>query len=173
MQTRAQKEAIVKGLTAKLKDSKAVVFSDFKGMTTKDMTALRREMRSEGLDFGVFKKTLIDIAIKDAGLEMIINDMDGQIAVAVSDTDEVAAAKIISKFGKANDNLKIVAGILGEKAISKDEVAALAKLPSKEEMLARFVGTINAPVSGFVNALAGNLRNLVQVLKAVSDSKQG
>jgi len=66
-----------------------------------------------------------------------------------------------------------VAGILGDKAISKEEVIALAKLPSKEEMLARFVGTINAPVSGFVNALAGNLRNLVQVLKAVSDSKQG
>lgn len=173
MQTRAQKEAIVKDLAAKLKASKAVVFSDFKGMTTKDMTALRREMRSEGLDFGVFKKTLIDIAIKDAGLEMIVNDLDGQIAVAVSDKDEVAAAKIISKFGKANENLKIVAGILGDKAISKEEVAALAKLPSKEELLAKFVGTINAPVSGFVNALAGNLRNLVQVLKAVSDSKQG
>ncbi|NTU66529.1 MAG: 50S ribosomal protein L10 [Candidatus Moranbacteria bacterium] len=173
MQTRAQKEAIVKDLTAKLKNSKAVVFSDFKGMTTKDMTILRREMRAEGLDFGVFKKTLIDIAIKDAGLSMIVNDLDGQIAVAVSGGDEVAAAKIISKFGKANENLKIVAGILGEKVISRDEVIALAKLPSKEEMLAQFVRTINAPVSGFVNALAGNIRNLVQVLKAVSDSKQG
>ena len=172
MQTRAQKEAIVKDLAEKLKGSKAVVFSDFKGMTTKEMTGLRKEMRAEGIDFGVFKKTLIDIAIKDAGLKMTVNDLEGQIAVAVSKGDEVSAAKIISKFAKANENLKIVAGILGEKGLSKDEVIALAKLPSKEELLAKFVGTINAPVSGFVNALAGNLRNLVQVLKAVSDSKE-
>lgn len=172
MQTRSQKEEIVKDLASKLKSSKAVVFSDYKGLGSKEMTALRREMRAQGVSFSVAKKTLVDLALKDAGLEMDALKLEGQIAVAVSDGDEVAAAKIVSQFAKANENLKIAAGILGSKAISKEEVAALAKLPSKEDLLAKFVWTIKAPVSGFANVLAGNLRGLVQVLKAVSDTKQ-
>ena len=71
----------------------------------------------------------------------------------------------------APENLKIVGGILGTKELTAEEVQALAKLPSKEELLAKLVGTLNAPVSGFVNVLAGNLRGLVNVLKAVADSK--
>ena len=75
-------------------------------------------------------------------------------------------------MAKTNENLKIVGGILGKSVLSSQEVMALSKLPSKEELLAKFVGTINAPVSGFVNVLAGNLRGLVNVLKAVADNKQ-
>lgn len=172
MQTRQQKEAIVKDLAEKLKNSKAAVFAEYKGLTVKDITALRKELRSQGVDFKVLKKTLIDLSLKDAGIEAKANELEGQIAIAVSSGDEVAAAKIIANFSKANENLKIAGGILGKDALSKEEVVALSKLPSKEELLAKFVGTINAPVSGFVNALAGNIRNLVQVLKAVSDSKQ-
>ena len=172
MQTRIQKETIVKELTEKLKNSKAVVFSDFKGLSVKNMTSLRRELRSEGVDIKVVKKTLIDIALKDAGISVDTKNMEGQIAIAVSRDDEVVAAKIIAKMAKANENLKIVAGILGKSGLSKEEVVALAKLPSKEELLAKFVGTLNAPISGFVNVLAANLRGLVQVLKAVADAKQ-
>ena len=171
MQTKQQKEAIVKDLAGKLKDSKAVVFSDYKGLTVKDMTALRNDLRKEGVDLKVLKKTLLGIALKDAGIEMDVKKLEGQIAVAVSRNDEVAAAKIIAKMAKANENIKIVGGILGTKELSVAEVDALAKLPSKEELLAKLVGTINAPVSGFVNVLAGNLRGLVTVLKAVSEKK--
>lgn len=171
MQTKSQKKNIVKDLVEKLKDSKAVVFSDYKGLTVKDMTALRKELRNEGVDLKVVKKTLINIALKDAGIDMDAQKMEGQIAVAVSARDEVAAAKIIAKIAKANENVKIIGGILGKNALSKEEVVALSKLPSKEELLAKFVGTINAPVSGFVNVLAGNLRGLVQVLKAIGEAK--
>jgi len=171
MQTKQQKEEVVKDLAKKIKDSKAVVFSDYKGLEVKDMTALRRELKASGVELKVLKKTLIKLALKDAGIEVDVKKLEGQIAVAVSAGDEVAAAKIIAKTAKANENLKIVGGILGVKEMSAEEVNALAKLPSKEELLAKLVGTLNAPVSGFVNVLAGNLRGLVQVLKAVSEVK--
>ncbi len=171
MQTKGQKKELVKELADKLKDSKAVVFSDYKGLQVKDLTALRKELREAGVELKVLKKTLINLALKDAGIEADVKKMEGQIALAVSSEDEVVAAKIIAKAAKANENLKIVGGILGVKELSAAEVNALAKLPSKEELLAKFVGSINAPVSGFVNVLAGNLRGLMNVLKAVADAK--
>ena len=171
MQTRQQKEQLVKDLAEKIKDSKAAVFSDFKGLTVKKLTDLRRELREHGVDFQVLKKTLITIALRDAGIEMDAKNLSGQIAVAVSVGDEVEAAKIIAKAAKANDNLKIVGGLLGKSVLTDEEVVALSKLPGKDELLAKLVGTLNAPVSGFVNVLAGNIRGLVQVLKAVSEVK--
>ncbi len=170
-QTKQQKEALVKNLAEKLKTSKAVVFSDYKGLQVKDMTVLRRELRASGVELQVLKKTLISLALKDAGIEMDVKKLEGQIAVAVSAGDEVAAAKIIAKAAKANENLKIVGGILGVKELAAEEVNALAKLPGKEELLAKLVGTLNAPISGFANVLAGNLRGLVQVLKAIGEQK--
>lgn len=172
MQTKAQKKDIVQDLAQKLKASKATVFSDYKGLEVKDMMALRRELKAAGVELKVLKKTLIKLALKDAGIEMDVKKLEGQIAIAVSANDEVAAAKIIAKLAKANENIKMVGGLLGSKELSGAEVNALAKLPSKEELLAKLVGTLNAPVSGFVNVLAGNLRSLVQVLKAVADAKQ-
>lgn len=171
MQTKQQKEIIVKQLAEKLKNSKAVVFSDYKGLNVKDMTVLRKDLKAEGVDLQVLKKTLINIALKDAGIEMDAKKLEGQVAIAVSSKDEVAAAKIIAKLAKVNENLKIVGGILGTKELSASEVNALAKLPSKEELLSKLVGTLNAPVSGFVNALAGNIRGLATVLQAIADKK--
>jgi len=171
MQTKKEKKLIVDELAKKLKVSKAVVFSDFKGLEVKDMTLLRRELKKEGITLNVLKKTLINLALKEAGLEADVRKLEGQIALAISEKDEVMAAKIIAKMAKTNENLKIVGGILGTKELTADEVNALAKLPTKEELLAKLVGTLNAPISGLVNVLAGNLRGLVNVLKAVADSK--
>jgi len=170
-QTKQQKEALIKSLADKLKASKAVVFSDYKGLKVKDFTLLRRELSAAGIEIQVLKKTLINRAFQDAGIEMDVKKLEGQIAIAISSGDEVAAAKIIAKAAKANENLKIAGGILGVKELSAAEVNALAKLPSKEELLGQLVGTLNAPISGFVNVLAGNLRGLVTVLQAVADKK--
>jgi large subunit ribosomal protein L10 len=172
MQTKDQKKIIIQNLARKIKSSKAVVFSDFKGLKVKDMSALRKELRAAGVSIHVAKKTLIDIALKDAGLDVDVKKLEGQIAIAVSSGDEVMAAKIIDKVAKANENIKIVGGILGDKSLTADEVKALAKLPGKDELLTKLVGTLNAPVSGFVNLLAGNLRGLVNVLQAVREAKQ-
>lgn len=171
MQTKEQKKVIIAELAEKLKSSKAVVFSDYKGLMVKDMMALRGELRKEGVELKVAKKTLISLALKDAGIEVDAKKFEGQLAIAISSKDEVAAAKIMAKTAKANENLKIVGGILGIKELSTAEVNALAKIPSKEELLAKLVGSLNAPVSGFVNVLAGNIRGLVNVLDAIGKAK--
>lgn len=166
-----QKKELVKNLTESVKSSKSVVFSDYKGLKVKDMTVLRKELRKSESDFRVFKKTLLKIALKEAGIELDTKKLEGQVAVTVSQADEVAPAKVIADFAKKNEGLKIVGGLLNLKEMSTEEMEALAKLPSKEELLAKLVGTLNAPISGFVNVLAGNLRGLVQVLKAIGDNK--
>lgn len=169
MNAREQKQEIIKDLAKKIKSSKAIVFSDYKGLKVKDMTALRNELRASGIELKVLKKTLINLALKDAGIPVDVKKMEGQIAVAISSGDEVAAAKIIAKLAKVNENLKIAGGILGVKELTAEEVNALAQLPSRDGLLAKLAGTVNAPVSGFVNVLAGNLRGLVQALKAVAE----
>lgn len=171
MQTKQQKKELVKDLAEKIKTSKAVVLSDFKGLSVKDMTILRSELREKNINLQVLKKTLINIAFKEAGVEMDVKKIEGQLAVAVASDDEVEAAKIIARMSKVNENLKIMGGLLGKNVLSQEEVMALSKLPSKEELLAKLVGTLKAPISGFTNVLSGNLRGLVQVLDAIGKSK--
>ena len=173
MLTKQQKLELVKGLSEKIKASKSAVFVDYKGLKVKDATDLKKSLRKAGVDYVVVRKTLLDIALKNAGIEgASIKALDGQIALSLSNTDEISGAKIIDTFSKTNENVKMLGGVLGKQVMNAEEVKALAKIPSKEELLAKLVYTLNAPVSGFVNVLAGNLRGLVNVLKAVSDNKQ-
>lgn len=171
MLTRNEKKQIVKELAEKIKTSKSVVFSDFKGLQVKDLTGLRKELRESQADFKVIKKTLLGIALKDAGVKIDIKKLEGQVAVTISKNDEVIPAKIIAKLAKNNENLKILGGLLGEKEMSSEEMNVLAKLPNKEELLAKLVSSLKSPISGLANVLGGNLRGLVQVLKSVADSK--
>ncbi len=172
MLTRNQKHELVKELIEKIKAAKSVVFVDFKGLKVKDATILKRSLRAAGVEYVVVRKTLIDIALKNAGIEGAnIAKVEGQVALSLSNLDEVAAAKIIDTFAKTNENVKMLGGVLGTQLMNADEVKALAKVPSKEQLLGQLVGTLNAPISGFVNVLAGNLRGLVQVLNAISEVK--
>jgi large subunit ribosomal protein L10 len=171
MLTKDQKKKIVKDLTEKIKTGKVMIFSDFTGTTVGGMKELRDELRKTGATYKVTKKKLIDLAFKDAGIEADSIGLEGQIGLAIGQEDEVSAAKVLGQFSKKNKNFKILRGVLDNKIISDKEVIALASLPSREELLARFVGSINAPVSGFVNVLAGNLRNFVGVLKAIAETK--
>jgi large subunit ribosomal protein L10 len=171
MLTKDQKKNIVKDLAEKIKTGKVMIFSDFTGTTVGGMKELRDELRKTGATYKVTKKKLIDLAFKDAGIEADSVGLEGQIGLAIGQEDEVSAAKVLGQFSKKNKNFKILRGVLDKKTISDKEVVALASLPSREDLLAKFVGTINAPVSGFVNVLAGNLRNLVGVLKAIAETK--
>lgn len=171
-QTKEQKKSVVKDLAEKLKNSKSVVFSDYKGLAVKDMMALRRELKKEGVDLKVAKKTLIKLALKDAGFEIDARKFDGQLALAISSQDEVVAANIIAKTAKTNENIKIVGGILGAKELTEEETKSLALIPSKQELLAKLVRSLERPVSGFVNVLTGNIKGLVNVLNAISDTKK-
>lgn len=171
MLTREQKKELVKNLAQKIKDAKSVVFVDYKGLKVKNITDLKKELKNNKSDFKVVKKTLISRALKNAGLKLDVTDMEGQVALVVSG-DETSGARVIYNFGKGNKNLKILKGMLDAKEMNMEEMETLAKIPSKEELLGKLVGTINAPVSGFVNVLAGNIRGLVQAIKGIADSRK-
>lgn len=171
-QNRLEKESLVAEVTARVKESKAMVFAQFKGVSVKNLGAVRRELRKSGSTWQVMKKTLLNIALKDAGVEMNARKLEGQIGVVFS-TDEVVAAKVLADFIKANKDvpLTIEGGVLGTKELSIEEVKSLAKLPSQDQLRGMFVGTLNAPITGFVRALSGNLSGLVRVLSAVAEKK--
>ena len=171
-QNKAQKEAVVKEVAQKAKDSKALVFANFKGVTVKDLISIRKELAKTGSSWQVMKKTLLTLALKDAGIDINARELEGQIGVAFS-SDEVSAAKVLAEFAKLNKDtqLKIEGGALGTKTLTPAEIKALAKLPSQDELRGQLVGTLQAPISGFVRVVAGNLRGLVQVLKAIEESK--
>lgn len=171
-QTKQQKEALIAEVAEKIKGSKALVFANFKGVTVKNVTLIRQELRKSGSSWQVLKKTLLNLALKDAGVEVDARALDGQVGVAFSH-DEVAAAKVIADFQKANKDVtfSIEGGALGKKALSVAEVKALAKLPSQDELRAQLVGTLQAPIASFVRVLGGNLSGLVQVLKAIEGKK--
>ena len=172
MLTKNQKIELVKELSEKIKGAKSTVFLDFKGLKVKEATVLKKNLRVAGAEYVVVRKTLLDIALANAGIKNAdIKGMEGQIAISMSLVDEVSAASVIDKFAKTNPNVKMLGGTLGSQVMSAAEVKALAKIPSKEQLLGQLVGTLNAPISGFVNVLAGNLRGLVQVLNAISESK--
>lgn len=172
MLTREQKKEIVNNLAQEIKDSKAVVLVDYKGLSVKGMTELKRELKKENSNLKVIKKNLIAVALEKAGIEMDVKSLEGQMAISIANEDEVSSAKIIDKFAKTNEGVQILGGLLGEKAMDHKEVKALAKLPSKEELLAKLVGSLKSPMSGFVNVLKGNQRSLVYALRAIADSKK-
>jgi large subunit ribosomal protein L10 len=171
MLTREQKEKLANDFLEKIKESKTTVVVDFKGMTVAEISELRNLLREQGIKMQVLKKSIAQVALDEQKIDLDVRKMEGQLAFVYGGEDEVSAPKIISKFGKENEKLKMLAGILENKTMDQQEVSALAKLPSKEELLAKVVGSLKAPVSGFVNVLGGNLRGLVGVLTAIKEQK--
>ena len=172
--SKIQKGEISRTLSEKIKKSKSMVFAGFNALGVKDNEALRAKLREENSEYYVAKKTLLNRALQDNKLDINVRDFDGKVAAIFSYEDEVAPAKIIGSFRKDKDKenrIFFLGGILEGRLLSKQEVEALSTLPSKTELYAKLVGSLNAPISGFVNALAGNLRNLVNVLKAIEEKK--
>lgn len=170
--TRQQKEVALKNFGEKLSTAKSSVFVNFDGLKVKEIEELRKKCRQEKVDYIVAKKTLMRLGFKEAG----INDVDPKtfnkgVATILSYDDEVAPARIIQGYAKGHEALYAVGGILEGKFVGREKVIELAKLPSRLELLAKVVGSIKAPVSGFVNVLSGNLRNFVCVLNAIKDTK--
>ncbi|MEI6499113.1 MAG: 50S ribosomal protein L10 [bacterium] len=170
--TRKQKEVIIDSLNQKVQNMKAAVIVDYKGMKVKDITVLRKNLRAQNVDFNVAKTTLLRIAFKNHNIEIDESLLKQPVAVAFAMGDEVAPAKEIDKFAKTNEAIQVLGGILEGKQIDAAAVKRLAALPSREQLYGQLVGTIAAPISGFVNVLAGNLRGLVNVLNAYKDQKE-
>ena len=166
------KKAVVDALTSKVKEASSVVFVDYKGITVAQDTELRRKMREAGVHYNVVKNTLLRIAAEQAGIEGLEPSLEKNTAIAVSPEDPVAVAKIVCEFAKENKELKVKVGVLDGKVIGADEIKALASLPPKEVLIAKMLGSMNAPISGFVNVLQGTIRNVVYALEAVRKQKE-
>lgn len=170
--TRIEKEKIVKETIDKLNKAKSLIFANYTGLKVNEVRELKQEAKKQDVEFSVIKNSLFKLALKDSELKDVkLEELSGPKAVAYGYSDEVAPAKILHQFAKKHKMMQLLGGILDKAILSSKEVINLAKLPSKEEMLAKTVATINAPISGFVNVLAGNLRNLINVLNAVKDKK--
>ena len=170
--TKEKKEQLISELSEKLRTSKSVVFTDYRGLTVEELEDLRNKLREQGIEFKVIKNTLFRIAVKEAGITIDESIIKGHpVAVAFSSDDEVAPAKISYEFASKNEKLGIIGGILEGKGINDIMIKSLAKLPSREELYAKIVGSLASPLSGLVNVLSGNTRNLVNVLNAIKNQK--
>lgn len=171
--SKQQKQEISRDISVRLERAKSVVFTSFTGLGVKDNEALRASLYEQNSEYYAAKKTLLKRVLAEAKIEgSDTAEFDGQVAVTFGYEDEVAPAKLIAKFIKDNEGkMAFLGGILEGRYIDAAGVRELATLPSKEELYAQIVGSINAPISGFVNVLAGNLRSLVRVLSAIQEAK--
>lgn len=165
------KQPIVQELKTKLETAKISVLADYRGLNVAQDTELRRRLREAGVEYRVVKNTLTRLAANQLGLQELDAYLEGPTAIAFSVEDPVAPAKVLAEFAKTNKALEIKAGILEGKIIDINGVRALAELPSREVLLSKVLGGMQAPLYGFANVLQGNLRNLVYVLEAVREKK--
>jgi len=167
-----QKQQMVDELAEKMKKAVSGVLVDYTGISVADDTKLRAELRKAGVYYTVKKNSIISLAAKKAGLEGFDEYLKGSTAIALAEEDMIAPAKILAKFADEKDNFKIKAGFIEGETVDAGKVKELSKLPSKEVLVAKFLGGLNAPISGFVNVLNGNLRGLVVALNAIAEKKK-
>ena len=152
--TKEQKDTILKKLIDHMKEAKSVIFADYQGVSVKDIKALRKLMRQEGVKFQVAKKTLMKLAAKESGYQEIPAEIiEGPVGAAFCTEDELAGARLIYQFAKKVKNLKLRGALFGGKVLSVAETNELAALPGRMELIAKFLYLVNYPVSGFVRAL--------------------
>ena len=167
--TKEQKQNIVKGLKENIDKQKSMVFVSVQGLKAADLLELRNRLKESDCKLSVAKKTLMNIAFKDSEVEIDTDKLDGQVALVFGFKDEILPAKMSYEFSQKNENLKILGGFFEDKFREINEIITLAKIPSRKELLAKVVGSMSAPISGFTNVLHGNLRNLVYVLKEIKN----
>lgn len=167
-----EKVQAVQEIAEKLKQSQGVVFVDYRGLNVKAMTELRAKLREAGAELKVVKNTLTRRAAEAIELEGLDPYLEGPTAAAFGYDDPVAPAKVLSDFAKTHEALELKAGVLSGKVIGAEEVAALARLPSKEELIGQVLRGLQSPIAGLANVLNGPIRSLVYVLEAIRKEKE-
>ncbi|MEO1766402.1 50S ribosomal protein L10 [Thiobacter aerophilum] len=166
-----KKQEVVAEVSAQVARAQAIILAEYRGLEAGDMTALRAQARKAGVYFRVLKNTLARRAVADTPFAPLAEKMVGPLAFAIS-ADPVAAAKVLNEFAKGNEKLVIKGGAMPNTVMGPREVASLAALPSREELLAKLLGTMQAPIAQFVRTLNEVPARFVRTLAAVRDSKQ-
>ncbi len=156
------KKAQVEALTEQLKSACMGIIVDYKGISVADDTVLRKELREAGVKYTVVKNTLLRFAVKEAGLEGLTDVLSGTTAIATSTDDYTAAARILGKCADSHENFTIKSGFMDGEIIDSATIDSLAKLPTREVLLATVLNAFNAPISAFARAI-----------QAVVDKQQG
>ncbi len=172
---RAKKEQLVAEYAQSFREAQGVIFTDYRGLTVADMTEVRRRLRQEAPQsrWTVAKNTLLRLALQQAEKPVPEEVLVGPTAVLFAFDDPVAPAKVLKKYADENDLLKIKGGLLGDKVLSAEDVIQLAKLPSREEILATLVGAIQGPAQQLVSLLLAPQRELVMTLQARAQQGEG
>ncbi len=172
MQTREQKAEIIESIKDRAARASIAVVTDFKGLTVEEVTLLRVKLREQGVDYQVVKNTLARIALTDSPHDTIKDRFKEQCAVAFGYEDPVAAAKALVDYAKTNKKFAIRFASLQGKVIDEEGIKALSTLPSKPQLLAQVLGTMNAVPTNFVSVLANVMRGMLNVLTAQKDKKE-
>ena len=165
-----QKKAVVAEVAEQLQGAEAAILTEYRGLSVAQMTELRGKARQSQIYLRVVKNTLTRRAIEGSKYECLRDQLSGPLALAVA-KDPVAVAKLLADFAKDNEMLKVRAGAMGGKLMSLEQVEALAKLPSREQLLATLVGTLQAPITKLVRPLNEVPAKFVRTLAAVRDAK--
>lgn len=168
------KQELVKEMHERLTRAKAVFLADFRGMSVGQATNLRNELRAASVEYKVFKNTLLDLAAKGTDADCITAHLAGPTAIAISYDDPVSAAKVLSKFAKdPQGKFVLKAGVLSGKLLDVKQIQALADLPPREVLIAKMLGSMQAPATNFVGVLAALPSSLVRALDAIRAQKAG
>lgn len=166
-----EKQAVVREVAAQVAAAQAIVLAEYRGLEVGSMTELRRKARRSGVYLRVLKNTLARRAVKDTPFAQLADVMVGPLVYGIS-SDPVAPAKVMNEFARGNEKFVIRAGAMPNAVISAREVAALASMPSRAELLAKLVGTMQAPVAKFVRTLNEVPSRFVRAVAAVRDAKE-
>lgn len=165
------KKAVVAEISEQLTNAQAVVIAEYRGVAVADMTELRKKARENGVYLRVLKNTLVRRAVEGTPFAGLADQMVGPLAYGMS-TDPVAAAKVLNDFAKANEKFIIKAGAMPNAVMSDKDVAALATMPSREELLAKLMGTMQAPIAKFVQTLNEVPSKFVRTVAALRDERE-
>ena len=173
MITRKQKEKIASELAKKFAEEKIAIFSKVHGVSVGKLAAFRKDLKKIGAELKIAKKTLLQRAVDAADIPAEVKKLEGEVGVILGYENEAEAAKLTQKFQKKNnETFKILLGLLGKKLLSKEQVAAFAKLPSRLELIGQLAGALASPVRNLMNVLQGNQRNLIVVLTKIKESRR-
>jgi large subunit ribosomal protein L10 len=167
--SRDKKQSLVADMKALLENSRMTVYAKYDGLTVAEMEELRKNARENGVKIRIVKNRLLKVALGEIGVYKDVDTagLTGQLLYALCDSDEVAPASVLDKFAKTHEALQIQGGFSGDgETLSNESVLALAKLPSKEQLIAETVAMLLSPVNDTVNALSGNLHALLDGIEA-------
>jgi large subunit ribosomal protein L10 len=168
----SQKKELVERLATQLAEAQITILIDYKGLDVQAITRLRHELREAGATMEVVKNTLLNLASQNTDAALMADFFKGPSAIVMSSTDPVAPSKILIDFAKDNEKLEIKTAAFGGRLLDPEAIKALAKMPSREELLAKLVYTLNAVPTSFVNVLAAVPKGFVNVLNGIKEQKE-